>query len=45
MIADSYLDPESPSVYSYSENVTPPDFENREISDKYRLQYIFDLYA
>lgn len=44
LIADSYLEPKNPVLYSDTEKTPAPDFENKAIADKYTLDYAMGLY-
>lgn len=44
MIADCYLNPTTPTVYSDTEKVPSPDFEDKNIIDKYTLTYAASLF-
>jgi hypothetical protein len=43
MIADCYLNVDDPSIYSIDEGIAIPNFEDKEIRDKYTLDHVFEL--
>lgn len=44
MIAECYLNPETPTVYSDKTKTPFPNFEEKEIADKYTLSYAASLF-
>jgi len=44
LIADSYMNPESPVIYSDTDKVGFPNFEEKEIADKYTWEYASALF-
>lgn len=44
MIADNYLDPTSPALYSDTDKVSVPNFEDKAIADKYTWGYAIGLF-
>jgi hypothetical protein len=43
MIADCYLNADDPSIYSIDEGIAIPNFEDKEIRNKYTLDHVFEL--
>ena len=43
MLADGYLNPEEPRVYSNESKAPVPDFREKAIADKYTWAYVYDL--
>ena len=44
LIADNYLDPTEPKVYSDKQKMPVPDFEDKSIVEKYELEYATGLF-
>ena len=44
LIADSYLNPDKPVVYSDTDKVEFPNLEDKEIADKYTWEYVSALF-
>ena len=44
LIADNYLDPTKPKVYSDKQKMPVPDFEDKSIVEKYELEYAIGLF-
>ena len=44
LIADNYLNPTDPKVYSDKQKMPVPDFEDKSIVEKYELEYAIGLF-
>ena len=44
LIADNYLNPTEPKVYSDKQKMPVPNFEDKSIVEKYELEYAIRLF-